>query len=158
MKHKCSTVMNIANISWLHKCDLNVPLSTTLSGNNQLSPSVFHCMKGRPGAVVRSVSLSHQVAGSKQPLCSTVSERMFFWPKTEKGSDEKNCKNDLSISSTWNVFSDFPDHGTGRGRSQMGFGATMYGCVGVEGFSRPVWGLLLSKTPGGYLTPADKDQ
>jgi len=26
------------------------------------------CWKGRPGAVVRTVSLSHQVAGSKQPL------------------------------------------------------------------------------------------
>jgi len=25
-------------------------------------------MKGRPGAVVRAVSLSHQVVGSKQPL------------------------------------------------------------------------------------------
>ena len=28
----------------------------------------FDGMKGRPGAVVRAVSLSHQVAGSMQPL------------------------------------------------------------------------------------------
>ena len=32
-------------------------------------------LKGRPGAVVRAVSLSHQVADSKQPL------RRFCWGK-----------------------------------------------------------------------------
>ena len=29
---------------------------------------MYHCMKGGPDAVVRAVSLSHQVVGSKQPL------------------------------------------------------------------------------------------
>lgn len=49
-------------------------------------------MKGRPGAVVRSVSLSHQVAGSKQPLCSTVSERMFSDQKQKKTVMKKTAK------------------------------------------------------------------
>jgi len=33
-------------------------------------------LKGRPGAVVRAVSLSHQVVGSKQPLCKFAGGRL----------------------------------------------------------------------------------
>ena len=36
----------------------------------------FHQMKGRPGVVVRAVSLSHQVVGSKQPLYRFASGRL----------------------------------------------------------------------------------
>jgi hypothetical protein len=42
-------------------------------------------MKGRPGAVVRAVSLSHQVMGSKQPLrrfCGGKACLGFFLPQT----------------------------------------------------------------------------
>jgi len=37
---------------------------------------MYHCMKGRPGAVVRDVSLSNQVVDSKQPLRRFCGEGM----------------------------------------------------------------------------------
>jgi len=43
-------------------------------------------MKGRPGAVVRAVSLSHQFVGSKQPLCRGLASVFPFPDPTHVGA------------------------------------------------------------------------